>query len=226
MTGTRPVDPLVVVHRDGQRAVRLVLAESGVLDAAPVATTTTDGDVIIDRSVEADIGDATMTWDPYRLAAHTRLSIGTTAGLTAWGFPCRDRVERSVDEPMCLRFHCMDSPFAGRQLSVDLVADQSDIRTVAATGPADLELWTDWDSVVRWLATPTLLFADAFPGLVGLRGEIAVVSMFEGLVWEVTSRYPSVAEPLRRWGRLWMSPAVRHDVARLPLLTGDASPPR
>jgi hypothetical protein len=213
---SHPDDVLLVVHRSHGRAVRLVLHPTGVLEVARVDEDVHElVDLVVERAPDAELGDRRQTWGAARLAAATRLAVGGARGLMPWGLPARSPVSWAAEETKVLRFHCTGSPFAGRPLALDLVADRFSLTSRPATGDAHLHVPAPWDSLCGWLTHPHLLFGDAFPDLIGLHGDLALLSMFEGLVWEATEHLACAGSVVQRWGRCWGSAAVRRDLATL-----------
>lgn len=194
-----------------------VLDEQGI-SAHPAESLPTGAsavDIEIRRSFDAELGDLRSTWSSADLADSTRIRVHGGADLCAWGIPAVSPVEVSAGVSATLRLNAAHSPFALRRLSVEVRAARGRLTTRASRGPADLEVDGDWSSIATWISQPEVLFADAFPSAVALRGEIAILSLFEGLLWQVARRAPHDPEVLLRWGRLWGAGAARRSFGSL-----------
>ncbi len=213
---TLGAEPLVVDHRGATTTVRLVLSDRGIEDLSPGPEVPRgDADVIVERSAAADAADRRQQWDPESIAAATRLRVGPVRGLPPWGLAASTPVPMPIPEGKVLRLHSKDSPFGGRPLRIDLATAHAALVTRPARGPADLHVRATWDSLCAWLTDPDALFGDVFPDLVDLRGDLGLLSMFEGLLWEAIRSTPRAGRIVRRWGAYWGSPAVRRDLDQL-----------
>ncbi|MFN8018788.1 MAG: hypothetical protein U0P45_11775 [Acidimicrobiales bacterium] len=177
----------------------------GAATAPPLA-----GRIVLDQDRAAHEDDTHGAGDAQQACQGTTVLLHEAQRLTCWGLPANTPVHVPLGQPVTLRLDLTNSPFAYRPVSVELQVADGQLSTRTSQGPADLVVSADWAAALAWMSQPSTLFADAFPGTVRLRGEIAVLSLFEGALWRATRDWdPAFSGVLLRWTQFWPTGGVR-----------------
>jgi hypothetical protein len=216
-------DPLRTEQPSGERGWVIGASGDALGTIRPAVDPEPAGTVIVRRSEAADRGDLNNGWSAEELADATSVELVGGDATHIWGLPPISPIDLPGSVRQVLRFHTAHSPFAYRPLSFDLAIRDGELLTQTSRGTCDLAVRAEWADVVTWLVRPELLFADAFGSAIRLRGDLAVLSLFEGAVWQISSQLRTEPGVLVRWGQSWPSAIGRSALRQLVAPSDDAA---